>query len=139
VGALDHGESYREYLKGALDRDDINWELKSSIKRMLELHDHWYDTADAYAKEIKKLMDERHQLTIAFDCEAGKNVKLQEENERLHRQMHSSQPYYYDEWKRMEARIEEALKEAEWATHTVSEGQEHMIINAMVKTLRGKK
>jgi hypothetical protein len=56
-------------------------------------------------------MVSRHQLSIAFDCEAGKNAKLLEENERLHRQMHSSQPYYYDEWKRLEAVVAERMKD----------------------------
>jgi hypothetical protein len=80
MGVLEDGASCREYLEGAVKRDDINWELKSAIRLILDDYD---------------------RIGIAFGCECEKSAKLLEENVRLHRQMHSSQPYYYDEWKKV--------------------------------------
>lgn len=66
MGALDDGASCREYLEGAIKRDDINWELKSSIRL---------------------IVDEYDRVNTAFGCECEKSAKLRSELEGSQRSM----------------------------------------------------
>ena len=69
--------------------ESLKLERMVEIDQLKKSRDHYRDIAEPYAKEIGKLL---------------------RENERLHAQMYSSQPYYYDYWKRLMQKIEAALE-----------------------------
>ena len=64
MGSLDSGATHREYLLGALERDDINWELKSSIRALLGYADSRDKDVAAYRELEAKNERLRKELAL---------------------------------------------------------------------------